>query len=129
MRGDHDARDVVNCDEGECRVCTLEAALASERALAGAIVAACTPLPMNLRLTPEQLAGIVVAIDRWKTGTQVSEREGIARYFEHLAQQEIGAVDLTGLPARELYGMVASWVRNGLDKKWAAEVRAHGGTR
>jgi hypothetical protein len=57
----------------------------------------------------------------------LSERESVARYFEALARVEIGMIDF-GLPARELYAMVASWVRNRLDERWAAEVsaRAHG---
>ena len=43
-------------------------------------------------------------------------REGIAAYFEHLSLMRIGAIDLTGMPARELYAMVAAWVRNKVDE-------------
>lgn len=56
-----------------------------------------------------------------------TEREGIARYFDHLAIVRIGVVDLGGMPAREMYSCVASWVRNRLDEKWAEKVRSNEG--
>ena len=52
----------------------------------------------------------------------MTERESIAAYFDHLSRVEVGVIDLTGMPARELYEMVASWVRNRVDEKWAEEV-------
>lgn len=49
-------------------------------------------------------------------------RESIARYFEHLAKQEIGSL-IDGFTARETMAFAAEWVRNRLDEKWAAESR------
>ena len=50
-----------------------------------------------------------------------TERESIARYLEHIAQQDIGTL-IDGLTPREVAQFAASWVRNELDVKWAAEV-------
>lgn len=53
----------------------------------------------------------------------MSERESIARYFEHLAHQDIGTL-IDAFTPREALAFAASWVRNELDVKWADEVRA-----
>lgn len=51
----------------------------------------------------------------------MSEREQIAAYFEWLSTQHPSRrVEVTGLDAA-LYSLVASWIRNEVDAKWAAE--------
>jgi hypothetical protein len=47
------------------------------------------------------------------------QRETMARYFEHIAQIDIGTV-LTP-QGRELMGMVGGWIRKGLDLEWERE--------
>ena len=54
------------------------------------------------------------------------DRAQIADYFAHLGRNPIGMLDLTGTPASQIFDWCASWVRNRLDEKWAAEMRASG---
>lgn len=37
---------------------------------------------------------------------------------------QLGVIDLTGMPATELYSFVASWIRNRVDVTWAEETAA-----
>ncbi len=55
--------------------------------------------------------------------TEDETRESLARYFEHLSRCEFGLIK--GFTDREIYDYVASWVRNRLDVKWAAEIAAN----
>jgi hypothetical protein len=53
-------------------------------------------------------------------------RESIARYLEHCSRTDIGAISLDGLfDTKQMMGVCASWVRNRLDVKWAAEMAAN----
>ncbi len=49
------------------------------------------------------------------------DRELIALCLEHLSRVDIGIIDLSGTPAREMYATVAAWVRNRVDEAWWRE--------
>lgn len=50
-------------------------------------------------------------------------RESISRYLEHIGKVDIGAIRLGAVfTADEIPAVIASWIRNRVDEKWAAEV-------
>ncbi len=50
-------------------------------------------------------------------------REQIADYLRHVFRTDIGTV--LSSQARNVVGLVAGWVENGLDVEWAREVARH----
>ena len=62
--------------------------------------------------------------------SDAATRESIARYLDHCASVEIGAISLDGLfDTRQMMSVCASWVRNRLDVKWAEETAKSAPTR
>jgi hypothetical protein len=52
-------------------------------------------------------------------------RASIVRYLRHVATVEVGTLlGIFGPQARELTDMIAGWVENRLDEKWAGAMRA-----